>query len=84
MEVLNLPPYVICFNDGPSIKACIKYLKPHFIPGAFLTSVKLQNPARVSPANADFGQNRWQFLINVCYLTFYRHGTRKNSSFFIF
>lgn len=58
MEVLSPPPYVICFNDGPSIKAYTIYVKPHFIPDAFLISVKLQNPAHVSPANADFGQNR--------------------------
>lgn len=58
MEVSNLPPCVVCLNDGSSTKACLKHLKPHFIPDAFLTSVKLQNPAHVSPENADFGQNR--------------------------
>lgn len=59
MQVLNLPPYGVCFKDGPSIKACIKYLKPRFIPDAFLTSVKYKILwAHVSPANADFGQNR--------------------------
>lgn len=56
MEVLNLLPYLICCSDGPSINACIKHLKPHFIPDAFLITVKLQNPAHVSPADADFGQ----------------------------
>lgn len=40
------------FNYNPSIKSHKKHFKPNFIPVAFLTSIRLQNPVlHVSTAN---------------------------------